>query len=872
MESESQSIHTVSVPRSDDFDVDPGSFSAANWLNHVLSSNNSPRLPDLLETLNESIRESHETLDSALKEALKTVPWVVRESERVRQRANSLRSSVSTVGKRVMNVESGVVSSVKTIADADTVVCRVQETVTLLEMSANADILLERLESLLASAGADGADLVAAADVVSQLRKALQPLIGIPELNDRFTQLEQADNKLEKLAAPQLLKALESRNRQAAINARIVFDHAGRKNAFRTQYVNLRGNQVRSLWTSSWALAYSSDPDPSNDTDSLATDKTSGLNTKGSNAFSQDSPVGNLAADSADVALREFYDQLVNLLSVEAEWLHEDFPDVSTVLLPALVCESLSSLTNPVPRSDVVIALNTSDAVKSANAVWDSFHISGLCAVTAAERVGKIFLLFVSTDGSEGFANGIADGGTDKTLRDKPVHSRDDVFTSIVDAITSLLTPHRMYWESLVRIAVQQARVRVEAIELICTSQFGKTELDSNLLNRTASHSLREMARDVEVCGKEACNILDSCLSTVNTRSCGTGIEAMKQACTTISSIVSDRLIQIVERQSASGGKDEWTNLNGALRLLIATSALKRNWDNRTESAFAVAVGTATPVLEIASIVRHSSEKRVQQFLEQVNSGRLDEAGTIWELVRDEQLSSRIVSMFESLDVSTDFERLVNVVHRVVYETMFSGVVHRFRSFNSSDLGSEGPDADTSVEGFSSSPLRYATEVADYLMTIPQQLEPFVPDEDETKYAMPNSLYTFCKAGNNGGQKKNDDRDGKDEKDEWDMSFAGMWIGVLAIGTMELYVEKICNLSKLSESGTRQLATDAEYLCNVIGSMGVAQTPEMALICRLLECKKNMASFTEAAKGFNSADHRKLIRRVAAVRGINVTM
>jgi len=46
--------------------------------------------------------------------------------------------------------------------------------------------------------------------------------------------------------------------------------------------------------------------------------------------------------------------------------------------------------------------------------------------------------------------------------------------------------------------------------------------------------------------------------------------------------------------------------------------------------------------------------------------------------------------------------------------------------------------------------------------------------------------------------------------------FARMWIRVVAVGTMELVVERIYNLSTLSERETEQLATDADYVGNVL--------------------------------------------------------
>lgn len=857
------------LPNSSDFDVDPTLFSASAWLNQVLSKPATLDLSTLLDALNDSLRESHENLDTSLKEALKAVPWVVRESERVRQRANSLRTNVDAVGNRVANVETGVVSSVKTIADADTVVRRVQDTVQLLETASNADVLLERLESLLASAGADGADLVSAADVVSQLRKALQPLNGVTEMKDRFDQLEKADSSLERLAAPQLRKALEARNRQAAVNARIVFDHAGRENAFRAQYVNIRATQIRQLWTSAWVNAK-----PVEETDDSAPSSVSPEKevTHPPKSASRPSTTGDLAAEGSEIALRAFYDQLAQLLAVEADWLEEAFPDLKMLLLPTLVCDSLDTLADPTPRANVFVPPNIPNRVEAANGLSDRLFSIALCSISAAAKIGKICL-----PGSfeQRVDDRISQSSFTHAMSDTSVMNgkeNEELFDAIVDAITSLLMPYRKFWETLLQTAVRQARTRSEAISLKCVPQVKMTAG----IQRKTRPALTEIARDVETCAKEACATLDACLTMVNNRSCGVGIDAMKQACGTICSVVSDRILEFVRLPSALQGEDEWTRLNGALRLLIATSGLKRGWDGRKESVFAVAIGTATPMLEVASLVQDSSEKRIRQFLAHVESGSFAEAAVVWELARNEHLSQRVVADYESLDSANDFQNLVDSVHRIVYDTMFSGITQRFGSFNSRELWSgEAGEPDAGLAGFSSSPLRYATEVADYLMTIPQQLEPFVPDEEDARYATPKSVYMFSKGGVTDRRRADHHGNGRDDgsdEDNFNISFAGMWISVLAIGTMELYVEKICNLSKLSEGGTRQLATDADYICNVTSSLGVVPTLEMALVCRLLECKKDTASFTEAAEGYDSADHRKLIRRVAAVRGINVTL
>lgn len=917
------------LPRSADFDVDPSTFSAPNWLNQVLSSPSPPELTTLHELLSDALRDSHESLDTSLHEALKAVPWVVRESDRVRQRTNLLRSEIDQVGKRVAGVETGVASSVKTIADADTVVRRVQKAASLLETASNADLLLERLESLLASAGVDGSDLVSAADVASQLRKALIPLKDVGELGDRFKLLDQADKRLENLATPQLRKALDERNAQAVINARIVFDHAGRENAFRAQYVTLRGNQVIQLWSDTWIAQQQQLQQQRAEAAVAAAAAVSEGDTaeKINVSTTATSTAGEFAAEASDVALRVFYDALTALVVAETNWLRDVFPDVKAMLLPALLCDSLGALKEPSPRANVFIHPSVTDAVGAADAIADSLFSVGQISIIAAARIATT--LMPSHEEEEDRMNGdekrkdvaleIQPSATDeengngmrleKKITRNEKEDKED--STIVDAVSALLMPYRMFWDALLQIAVRQGRTRADAIQMTYSR---------NTVGRPA---LEDVAKDVETCTREACTALDIVIGSVTARSCGVGIIAMKQAAATLCSVISDRLNKLLSSNMNrntrntrinEGSEDEWTRLGGALRLLMAASGLKRAWDTRKESALAVAIGSATPMLELANVVKMNGGNntmnvgargskgiaRVKQFLTQVDSGLKAEAGIVWELVRDESLSQRVVVEFETIGSGRgDFEKVVQNVHRVVYDTMFSGVISRFESFSSHDLwtaagstrggGSAGAtgmttdmsnsnaDTEMAMSGLSNSPLRYATEVADYLMAIPQQLEPFVPDEEDAKHATPTSVWQFCNTAvvpvaDGGGGGEGAEGTGEEEDGDEGMSFAGMWISVLAMGTMDLYVEKICSVTRLSEAGAKQLATDADYLCNVMASLGVTPTQDMALVCKLLECKKDASSFSEAASGFESAQHRKLIRRVAAVRGVNVTL
>lgn len=853
------------------FSADPPDFNPVLWLNTVLSQTPTLPLQSLLSLLQDSILDAHNTLDTSLKQALATVPWVVRETDKVRQRANLLRANVDGVGQRVEGVETGVASSVTTIADADTIVRRVQHATVLLSQAVDAERLLARLDALLASSAADGSDLVSAADVVSQLRATLAPLKPIPELADRFRQLDAADRSLEALAAPQLLKALEARNTQMAANARIVFDHAGRERAFQTQYVALRGDQVAALWAAAW--------EPKR-----ALDDSDG---EGTAPRAEQGVAGDLAGVGAEAAVVAFYGGVYELVKTEADWLKVAFPDLRDELLPALICEAVRNLQKPVPVANVYFRGTNRDDPSEASAIAERLFGVAIASVTAAARLTSVCL-------PDGFGEDEGDA-VEAELRKKEsadgeVPKGMQVVGSIADAMTAVLGPFSTFWSNAGQIAVRQARTTGTALSLPSLdvaperSPVQSASPHGASATRATKPAIRyrpplgNIAKDLESCTPEVLSQLDTLLSTINRRTVGVGISAMKQATSTLSSVLADRFLRALRLPTSTAGldEDEWVKVNGALRLLCATSALKRSWDARKESLFAVAVGTATPVLEVASVVQDSPVKRIEQFLSQTEGGNPQEAGIVWELVRDNKLTGKVVTEFEALDSAQDLQNLVDSVHRVAYDAMFAGVKERFSSFSNRDLwSSKGNDGEASMLGFSSSPLGYATEVADYLMTVPQQLEPFVPDEEDAKYATPRSPYAFSKAGTSSGHKQRrgsaqDETEEEDENEDANVSFAGMWISLLAIGTMELYVEKICSIPRLSEAGTRQLATDADYICNVIASLGVAPTREMALICRLLDCNGDSSSFKEAAAEYTSAEERKICRKVAAVRGLSV--
>jgi conserved oligomeric Golgi complex subunit 7 len=809
-------------------------FSPVAWVNRVIAAAHSPptspaastapgsqpsgpssidtAISDAQNLLQTASLDAHASLDASLTTALSAVPWAVREAEKIRQRASTLRASVDGIGARVEGVEASVSAAVSEIASADTVLRRVEGAAALLAQAARADTLLARLDELLASSAGDGEDLVSAADVVAELRATLEPLRTTEELKARFEMLDSADVRLETLAAPRLRDALETRNANAASNARIVFDRAGRDNAFVTQYVSIRAIKVADLWAAAWR-----DPD-TNAADVAAT------------RISND----DMSSTHAALKLDSFFEQLLDFLREEAAWLAAAFPDLSPVLVPSLLSAALRDLQSP-----TVAAIRPEPSSTSSSGML-RLHHAALRSVRAASDVARLFVL----------------------------QCEDPVI--MYDAVTSVLFPCHVFWSLWPALAAHAAESAANALSI---EHHGPV-------------SLADTAKRVEAASTPLLAALDSLFAQIMSWTHGSGVFAIPGATAAASAVVSRQILSLIQRDSSQSlslsalpnsasittvpgpltatSGDDWGRVAGALRLLRAVSALKKSWELRKDNGCSMAGDAALPLLDLSSEIRLEPAACITCLIERADRGMWTEMSALFELVRDDSLETRLANVLEGVGTrGEDFRGLLDGVQRIVYHCMFAGIKNRFASFDKEPSWTEeatGDSHDGSLIGFSGSPLAYATEVADYLMTIPQQLEPYVPDEDEDDgYATPASVYAFTSI---------EDLEAEGE-DVVALSFAGVWIGALGIGTMELYVERICALSRLSFAGAAQLAVDAEYIFNVLAALGVAPTPYLELARRLLECDAAFPAFKDM---LNSCQENpkscNIVRRIALARGI----
>lgn len=138
-------------------------------------------------------------------------------------------------------------------------------------------------------------------------------------------------------------------------------------------------------------------------------------------------------------------------------------------------------------------------------------------------------------------------------------------------------------------------------------------------------------------------------------------------------------------------------------------------------------------------------------------------------------------------------------------------------SFQENSVSCEEED----MHSFSLSPQEYITQIGQYLLTIPQHLEPFVLQENiafkvALKYCDIIKNYS-CEANFSDG------------------TAAEYLLDCITQRTIEAYINRIVKLKKLTFFAKQQLITDISYLCDVLDDLGLTPGQQFLLVLKLLK-------------------------------------
>ncbi|XP_037793470.1 LOW QUALITY PROTEIN: conserved oligomeric Golgi complex subunit 7-like [Penaeus monodon] len=159
----------------------------------------------------------------------------------------------------------------------------------------------------------------------------------------------------------------------------------------------------------------------------------------------------------------------------------------------------------------------------------------------------------------------------------------------------------------------------------------------------------------------------------------------------------------------------------------------------------------------------------------------------------------------------------------------------------------------TSHLSLSFSPQEYVTQIGQYLMTLPQHLEPLLVNHSPALNRALQEANTTCSSGPSGRVVS-----------ESEVSAADFLINSVGQNTCKLYTDAILKIPEITTSMITQLTTDIDYICNILEDLGVTSCDSIRQLNLLL--KAPVEQYWKIAPGNNP----RLIAAVRQMRNIPV--
>ncbi|KAM4624358.1 conserved oligomeric Golgi complex subunit 7 isoform 1-T1 [Polymixia lowei] len=311
--------------------------------------------------------------------------------------------------------------------------------------------------------------------------------------------------------------------------------------------------------------------------------------------------------------------------------------------------------------------------------------------------------------------------------------------------------------------------------------------------------------------------------------------------------------------------QDDWTAFQNSVRIIATCGELLRQCGEFEQQLSNKILGTAGKYLsdsysprslagiqEASSTDRKSSAKNPWQEYNYLQRGNMVEYNSLMEVLFSlkEKGTGNSSLLAESRAALT---RLNQQANQLAFDSVFLQIKHQLclvSKMESREAGGFGESYSEDLPTFSLSPQEYITNIGQYIMSLPLHLEPFVTQEDP-------ALELALHAG-----KLPFPPEQGDDLPELDNT-ADYWLGSVARATMQTYCDAILLIPQLSAHSTKQLATDIDYLSNVMDALGLQPSRALQHILALLRAKPE--EYRQTAKPLP----RRLASTIAGLRGLD---
>ncbi|KAK3040071.1 hypothetical protein RJ639_027797 [Escallonia herrerae] len=766
-------------------------FDAKKWINGACQSRHpqeplEKHLVDLEMKLQMASEEIAASLEEQSAAAVHRVPRTARDVVRLRDDAISLRHSGNDILLTLEQARSlqsryplqgSSAESIATLAKVDIVKRRMEAAYETLQDAAGLTQLSSTVEDVFASG-----DLPRAAETLANMRHCLSAVGEVAEFANVRKQLEVLEDRLDAMVHPRLTDALTTRKVDLAQELRGILIRIGKFKSLELNYIKVHSKPIKQLWENF-------DSRHKNSGEKKEVERAVLAFPDDYKALVPKLLIDTMATVSAsfvsriNLATGDVIPETKALAKGVLDILSEDMPKgvkVQTTHLEALL--DLHNMTGSFARniqhlfaeSDLQVLLDTLKAVylpyepfKQRQAQYkvtamspslSLFTYGQLESVTLSAEIARIDLRGAVTRGIG--AQGVELSETVRRMEE----------------------------------SIPQVIVLLEAAVERCINFTGGSEADELILALDDVmlqyiSTLQEILKSLRAfCGVDA---TDGGASKKDM-----GLDKKEGG-------------QHARKVELTSNEEEWSYVQGALQILTVTDCLTSRSAVFEASLKATLARLST---NLSLSVFGSSLDQNQSHIDDNGSGDMSTVGRAAldvAALRLVDVPEKARKLFNLLEQSKDprFHALpvasqrvaafTDAVNELVYDVLISKVRQRFIEVSRLPIWSSAEELSAfPLPSFSAYPQSYVTSVGEYLLTLPQQLEPLAEGISNSETNADEAQF-----------------------------FATEWMFKVAEGATALYMEQLRGIQFITDRGAQQLSVDIEYLSNVLSALSMPIPP-----------------------------------------------
>eukprot|EP01132_Coremiostelium_polycephalum_P005100 gene5100-6347_t len=831
-------------------------FNPKSWINSVLNtttiSNESTTTPNnnKLETELESISstllsqlqiyslELNISLESITSESLLVVPKAIREIDKIRKESLKLKTKIKSINQKIEQMHCNTSETVALISKLDLAKMRIDQSIRSLKEAEKLLSFSSQVDALFASN-----DYAKITETLEDVRQSLAVLSDVPEFRAQSAQFSAYQDRLETLLRPQLVSVFANRDIDSSANYLKIFRSIRREDQFFQQYYNTRLDPIKTLWNSynrGNPLSLST-PIPSNPS-SVSSPPIVSKPTSPYLPHQQQHQQSSSTAPTEpfNTWLSKFFDQILLLVNSEHSFISQLSPDNYKSILENLVIHLFNSIHSQFQsRIDAAIQqqLPTTGSV--------TVKISDLLSLYKMTcQFLKSLPFSVPTLPSTAIST------TPSTS--SPLQESYKLYKTVLE-------PFKYFQSKFSDYEIRQHKQTLNLLSPIKKNDYDSTTKNMENLSTKVfimaqssidrffefTHCtelslfinvLNTLITDYTVILKDSLNELKT-IANINTLSTKDLIDQLSNKNTT------NLQKQHSKTPSSSSNSSSWEYFQGAMKLLQNSNSLVSkiiDLDNHFNLNIQHYLSDESNQMEsmIKKILLLDLNKlhKLQSIVEQIE---LNLIASVSGSHPHHSLKDKKLLLQEGLNQICTYYSLCQ---NFVFEIMISFIrtklkevpkMAEWKSNSNSTINVQHPHTDSH---FSTPSISYITQIADHLLTIPQQLDPYSEEESlrfSTQIALSypinddfyqNLIKQYHQSNistNNSEEAKEEGVEGEEEEEDFMDGIAHQWITLVAKATEKLYLQSIIEISSLTDMGSQQLHNDIGYLFNVLSALGV---------------------------------------------------